>query len=194
VVLLSMVGSVLLANGEARSRPDATPGSSGRDAAPVVERGEPFLLTESDLAAGRGVSGFTATSGAGVGGGRFPRVELAANERVNVSVSGGRAGGPLHASLGYITLTDQRLIFTGEKPLLDPLFFIPGRSRLRELSLPYASIETIRLAKRLNLGMLLGSLRPAIVIETRDGIEYVFWPNVFSLLGFIDRIEDLRNG
>jgi hypothetical protein len=193
VVVLSMVGSILLRPADVPVTPVShDPTAVDPAAPPQVVRGEPFVLSEDDLAAGRGVSGFMATSGQGVGGGRFPLIELELSERVVLAVSGGRGSSFVRASLGYITLTDRRLIFTGERPLFDLLFFLPGRANLRQLSLPYRGIEDLRLAKRFNFGMLLGSLRPAVVIRTRDRQEHVFWPNVFNLLAFIDRIEDLR--
>jgi len=195
VVILSMIGSVLL--GSAAESPLASskdPGLVDPVAPSNVARSEPFVLTEDDLAAGKGVSGFMAVSSQSVGGGRFPEVVLEPAERVSFAVSGGRAGSFLRASLGYITLTDRRLIFTGEKPLFDLLFFLPGRNRLREVSLAYTAIEDIRLAKRFNLGMLLASLRPAVVVRTRDRQEHAFWPNVVNLLAFIDRIEELKKG
>ena len=127
VVILSMVGSVLLASGGAPAgQLPVDHGPVDSNSPPRVERTEPFLLTEADLAAGKGVSGFIAVSGKSVGGGRFPEVVLEPTERVRFAVSGGRAGSFLRASLGYITLTDRRLIFTGEKPLFDLLFFLPG--------------------------------------------------------------------
>jgi hypothetical protein len=150
------------------------------------------MLTPEDMAERRGVSRFGAVSGASVGGGRFPSFALEPDEQLVVAVSGGRGGGPLRASLGYITLTDRRLIFTGEKPLIDLALLLPFLRKLRQLSLPYTSITGIRLQRRRNFGMLVGSMRPAVIIKTNEGREHTFWPNVFDLDAFVRRIEELR--
>jgi hypothetical protein len=152
-------------------------------------RAEPFLLTEADLLAGKAVSGFTVVPGQSIGGGRFPRMPLLSGENVLLAVSGGHGGSFLRASLGYLVLTDRRLVFAGEKPLLDTLAFLPFRANLRELSLPFAIIDGVELQRRLNLSMQFASFRPALVIRTTELTQHVFWPNVFDLAAFAARIE-----
>ena len=184
VVVLSIIGSLLLTTGAAPPSPAAE--SVGEQAAP---RAEPFLLTEADLLAGKAVSGFTVVPGQSIGGGRFPRMPLLLEESVLLAVSGGHGGSFLRASLGYLVLTDRRLVFAGEKPVFDVLAFLPFRTNLREVSLPYAMIEGVHLQRRLNLGMQLASFRPALVVHTNDLTHHVFWPNVFDLEAFAARIE-----
>jgi hypothetical protein len=189
VLILSIAGTLLFSPArEPLERPASQRG--GDSAAP--RRDEPFLLLPEDLVLNRGVSGFGAVPGESVGGRRFPRVPLEPGEQLVAAVSGGRAGGPLRASLGYITLTDRRLIFTGEHPLIDLAVVLPFLRNVRLLSLPYAEIESIRLQRRRNYGMLLGSMRPAVIIRTHAGREHTFWPNVFDLEAFVRRIEELR--
>ncbi len=183
VVTLSIIGSLLLTTASTPAPPEV--GQAGDTAAP---RAEPFLLTEADLLEGKAVSGFTVVPGKSVGGGRFPSIPLLVGEHIIMSVSGGHGGGFLRASLGYITLTDRRLIFTGEKPLFDLFAFLPN-ANLRELTLPYLDIEGVALQRRLNLGMQLGSLRPAVIVQTIDLRQHVFWPNVFDLDAFAARLR-----
>ena len=57
----------------------------------------------------------------------------------------------------------------------------------------YSAIESVQLAKRYNLGMVLGSMRPAVVIRTKSGLEHVFWPNVFDLDAFVLSLRALQN-
>jgi len=183
VFVLSIIGSLLLTTAAAPSSPAAD--SVGEQA----PRAEPFLLTEADLLAGKAVSGFTVVPGQSIGGGRFPRMPLLSGENVLLAVSGGHGGSFLRASLGYLVLTDRRLIFAGERPVFDTLAFLPFRTNLRELSLPFAIIDGVELHRRLNLGMQLASFRPALVIRTTELTEHVFWPNVFDLAAFAARIE-----
>ena len=184
VVVLSIIGSLLLTTASAPSPPPAD--SAGDKDAP---RAEPFVLTEADLLAGKAVSGFTVAPGQSIGGGRFPRLALLLGESVLLAVSGGHGGSFLRASLGYLVLTDRRLIFAGERPVFDILAFLPFRTNLRELSLPYAGIDGVDLQRRLNLGMQLASFRPALVIRTTELTEHIFWPNVFDLEAFAARIK-----
>ena len=105
-------------------------------------------------------------------------------EDVIVSITSFYARSAWYAIPGYLTLTNARLVFTGERFLLfvrTPAF------------IPYREIGAVSLEKRLHLGVFIGSLAPAIVVKTARQ-EHVFWPAVLDKRGLVARIEKLRRG
>jgi hypothetical protein len=120
------------------------------------------------------LAGFRAVTGSHVGGGwllfGFQRVELALDERVEDYVLGFRGSWWwLDLRVGYAVLTDRRLLFveTWLSKLLPPW-------RHRPFVLTYDEVQVWRVERRRNMLFPIFP-KPALVLRTMKGKEYVFW-------------------
>jgi hypothetical protein len=111
----------------------------------------------------------------------FCRVQLEPNEDVIRFVYCSHTRGGISTALGYLTLTSSRLIFTGSRNFLS----------LNRLSLPYAGILDIGVARRFNLFFIAGAQGDAVRIQSRDGRQYFFWPQT-DAESLADDIERMR--
>ncbi|MGE0686867.1 MAG: hypothetical protein AB7P33_09000 [Dehalococcoidia bacterium] len=121
--------------------------------------------------------GFKAVSGSQAGGGLYHKVELSPGERVIRSTLA--FGKSWHSRSGYLTLTTDRLIFVGSRLNL-------GRGT--EI-IDLASIRSVDLARRFSPSAPLWFAQKAFVIETHDGKQHVFWPNLIQKEAFREEIR-----
>ena len=114
----------------------------------------------------RGSWWFRAIPGRSVGGGPYARFSLEPNERVLRFIHCGHAPGRFATSLGYLTLTSSRLLFTGHRG-----FFSPNL-----VSLPYSELQRVAVARHRHLLLFVAGYGDSVSVRTNKGKEHFFWP------------------